>query len=121
MVEWYATGTLLYHKMLADVMSDQGQRKILEETWGKTPYMVDAFVGAMDGERVRKVQMWCHEMMGQEAAPMLGRVGNWQSGSTSINGWRWYGFRIREYLDAFIIEWKDDAWISHGMDRDLSA
>lgn len=91
---------------------DAERNEIMKTVWSVTPFMVDAFVGSMSGDREHEIRDWCRDEFGDEAWPIHGRPGDWQFGSATIFGWQWMGFRTQEMLDKFIDRWKDDEWIA---------
>lgn len=94
-------GTDLYQRTLAFDYADKERADLMRKVWSVTPFMVDCLTGGPNDDSFRRIMQWCRDNIGAEAWPIHGREGEWQSGSATVFGWTWMGFRTEEQLDRF--------------------
>ena len=100
------TGSALYREAMDWYAANQPDRSaLMHEVWDGTPFMVDAFTGSYADDRFLEMIEWCRQRFGDEAWPIHGRAGAWLRGSSTINGWTWYGFATAEHLAEFEAAW----------------
>ena len=77
----------------------------MEKVWSVTPWMLDVYTGNIDSERYRTIVMWCRDTFGDEAWPIHGRPGEWQTGTATVFGWTWIGFDSEAKMQRFVEAW----------------
>lgn len=97
--------TDLYKKMLDYDYGDDNRRNFMEKIWSGTPWMVDAYTGGYDDDRMRYMVDWCRERFGDEAWPIHGKPGSWQRGRVAFFGWTWFGFATPTQMSEFMAAW----------------
>lgn len=102
--------TPLYERFLkfvdAQPPEDAHRWQITKDVWKHTPFMVNCRTGSPGEERWRDIMAWCRARFGDECHPIHGRPGEWQSGSATVHGWTWMGFKTLEQLEAFEARWE---------------
>ena len=105
------TGSELYHRTIAIYEEQSEERDLMHLLWGGTPWMVDAYIGPTGEERHDAMRQWCRNRYGPEASPIGCHAGAWfggynmYSGSSTFNGWAWFGFAAETMMTRF-----QDAW-----------
>jgi len=97
--------TDLHRRMLAFNYEDDDRAALMRKIWEPTPWMVDAYDGGYSPHRNHKIMQWCYDTFGEQAFPIHGLSGRWQRGSTTINGWTWFGFSTQAEMEQFIARW----------------
>jgi hypothetical protein len=99
--------TDLHKRMLAfnDRQDDPERAELMRKVWEPTPWMVDVYTGNYDGGREREMLHWCFKTLGQQASPIHERIGLWQRGHATINGWSWFGFSLERDMKEFVERW----------------
>lgn len=79
------------------------------KVWGETPYMIDVFTGGTREEYLTmqwEINDWCLENLGKSHYSIHDRVGVWQRGGATVDGWTWYGFKTEEMMNKFKAKWQ---------------
>jgi hypothetical protein len=80
-------------------------RKLSEEQWGPTPWMIDVFFGhsnSYDNTEEMKIKSWLYHNLGPESSPMHGKEGLWHRAHVTLHGWSWVGFKTEDLLRRFL-------------------
>ena len=105
-------GTELFHRAIDLSMYDGDQERadLMREVWTPTPWVTDVYTGGLSHEfrREMEIREWCEERFGQEAFVIGGRLGSWQRGSVTINGWSWMGFATEAMMSEFLSAWGEN-------------
>lgn len=95
-------GTELFERMLAFNYEDTERAELMRKVWSVTPFMVDCETGSPGDASYQRIMKWCRRNFGPEAWPIHGRDGEWQSGTATVFGWTWIGFKTQDQLDQFL-------------------
>jgi hypothetical protein len=74
--------------------------------WQHTPFMTNCRTGSPGENRWREIMTWCRDHFGDECWPIHGRPGDWQTGSATVHGWTWIGFKTADQLEEFQAAWE---------------
>lgn len=100
-VAHHRTCSALFERLMA---SEQGD-ELMHKVWDNTPWMMDAFTGAVNSTRWHLMNEWCRENYGPEAWPIHGKPGQWHRGGATIHGWTWFGFATEAMMTYFAESW----------------
>ncbi len=100
-------GTDLYQRTIDYDYSDQESKSLMAKVWGVTPWMINVHTGSPGEDSYRAIVHWCREEIGPEAWPIHERPGEWQTGSATLFGETFIGFRTEEQMDRFCAKFGD--------------
>jgi hypothetical protein len=79
------------------------------KVWQPTPYMIDVFTGETREEYLimsKKIHDWCLDNLGKSHYSICNKIGVWQRGGATVDGWTWYGFKTEEMMNKFKEVWQ---------------
>jgi len=92
----------LFHRIVSFDYGDPERNDLMSKVWGVTPFIVNVRTGSPDGDQYRRIVEWAHDKLGPQAWPIHGRDGDWQTGSATVYGETFIGFKHKDDLDRFV-------------------
>ena len=93
-------------KLYRELIENNKDHPILVEVWSSTPWVVNSYTDSISNYgRYFEIMEWCRNNFGVESMPIWGKEGNWHSGSATIFGWTWIGFKTEEMMNKYIERW----------------
>ncbi|HEY0120630.1 MAG TPA: hypothetical protein VGC14_02525 [Rhizobium sp.] len=99
--------TDLYHRVLTYDYGDKERSDLMAKVWNVTPFVVNVRTGSIDSEEYRAMIDWLRDTFGDQAWPIHGRAGQWQTGRATVFGETFIGFQAADGLAAFRAKYGD--------------
>ncbi len=75
-------------------------RQITIDEWSPTPFMTDVNLFGREDDIMR----WLRITLGVQSSPMHGIKGSWRRSFVTIKCHSWFGFKTKEMLDKFLLD-----------------
>lgn len=104
---------------LYDSIIEHSRKKENEEglalshkVWDPTPYVLDVYMGkdnyCGEGKDEYNIREYCKKNFGKQSWPIHNKPANWYRGGATVYGWTWLGFKTKEMMDKFILDWPEN-------------
>lgn len=93
--------TDLFNRILAQNYGDQDRNDLMAKVWGVTPFVVNVRTGSPGEDLYREIIQWARTELGPQAMPIHGHDGDWQTGSATVFGETFIGFKHEIDLGRF--------------------
>ena len=97
--------TELYTRIVSMDYGDQERSDLMAKVWGATPFVVNVRTGSPGEDAYREIIQWARAELGPQAMPIHGHDGDWQTGSATVFGETFIGFKheidLARFSEAF--------------------